>query len=207
MRRKGSDMRRRRSKESQEGNLSLQDLLSNALGAVIVLTLIAAAITGTGRSFLRTPETVRQTPEDSDLVEWRPPEPVPEDRRQQTLLVEIDLALDAPVEESLLTAHAEPAPETPHSQLFSGGERHAYVLLLPLAENALWSLGLRDAERIERMALRVHDGASLVRESDWSQPVPQCPGATTVLALCHTSRDAPVRTTLTMSCGRPQRCE
>lgn len=200
-------MRRRRIQSEQNGNLSLQDLLSNALGAVIVLTLIAAAITGTGRAFLRTPEPIPQTPEEADLVEWRPPEPVPEEQPTDTLMVEVELALDGAVDEPLLTAFADPDPEEPASELYSGGERHAYVLLLPLTEGAVWSLGLRQAGRVERMALRVHDGASLLRETDWSEPIPQCPGATTVLTLCRTAEGAPVRSSLTMSCSRPQRCE
>jgi len=106
-----------------------------------------------------------------------------------------------------LTAFSEPTPENPASKLFSGGARHAYVLLLPLVDGTVWSLGLKEADRVERMALRVHDGASLLRETDWSEALPQCPDATTVLTLCRSTEDAPVRSSLTMSCTRPRRCE
>jgi len=199
--------RRRRSDSSHNQGLGLQDLLSNALGAVIVLTLIAAAITGTGRTFLRTPERVRQTPEEADIVEWRPPEPIPEERPSDTVLVEIDLALDAPEEQPLLRAESASGTERHPSRLFSPGARQAYALLLPMEDGASWSIGLSAPERVTRMALRVHAGASLLRESDWSRPVPSCPGATTVLSLCRPGADAPIRTSLVMSCERPRRCE
>jgi len=199
--------RRRRAGEGGDSRMGLQDLLSNALGAVIVLTLIAAAITGTGREFLRSPPQEERTVQDADVVDWRPPEDPPEPTSPDTLLVEIALGLDGPLERPLLTAAAAPAPERNPSRLVSAtGRRQAYVLLLPIEDDTVWSVGLEEAGRVARMRLRVQAGSVLLRETDWTQPIPQCPEATTVLSLCGAGGETPARTALSMTCGQPSDC-
>jgi len=187
--------------------MGLQDLLSNALGAVIVLTLIAAAITGTGREFVRSPPQEEPTERSADLVEWHPPEEPPEPDAPETVLVEIALALETPAEEALVTAQAAPSPQRRASRLYApSGRRQGAVLLLPLEEDTVWQVGLKQAGRVTRMRLRVQSGARLLRETDWTQAIPQCPSATAVLSVCAGGGDGPAQTAMAMTCGQPQDC-
>lgn len=197
--------RRRKHAASWDQGLALQDLLSNALAAVILLTLIAAAITGTGREFIRSAESGGIAPQSVEIAEWtRPPER--DDAPPDTLRVEIAMRMARAVEGALVDVEGERAPERPASRWFHGGRNHDYALLLPVSEGTGWVLRLERAEEVEELALTVHAGPSLVREAQLRRAFPSCPGGAALLVIC-VGEGMIVRTELPSGCAVPRRCE
>lgn len=185
--------------------MSLQDLLSNALAAIILLTLIAAAITGTGREFIRSNENRGASPQPVDIEEWTKP-PERDDVPPDTLRVEVALRLTQAVEASLLGIEGEGVPDRPTSSWFRGGRNHDYALLLPMTEGAGWLLRLERSAEIEDLRLTVHSGPNLVREARRARDFPTCPGGIALLAIC-VGEGMIVRTELPAGCALPRPCE
>lgn len=197
--------KRRRHAGSWDQGLALQDLLSNALAAIILLTLIAAAITGTGREFIRSNESGGTSPMPVEIEKWtRPPER--DDAPPDTLKVEVAIRMARAVEGALLDIEGERVPERPASSWFRGGRNHDYALLLPIAEGAGWVLRLDRAEEVEELVLSVHAGANLVREARRRRDFPSCPQGAALLVIC-VGEGMIVRTELPSGCNVPRRCE
>lgn len=89
-------MKRVRHQNSGAADVAMQDLLSNALAAVIVLTMIATAFVGMGGRAFSTPAASTPRGQHVGPVDWRRP-PVPADavRESITVWLHATILLDA----------------------------------------------------------------------------------------------------------------
>ena len=196
----------RRREEEADTSLSLQDLLSNALAAIIVLTMIAMAITGTGKEFFKPPESDTDPGSDrARLLIWTPPEPY---EQKETEWVLVQVTVDGTGEIPPLEAKSRgPAAELPHEfsgQQASGVGGAEQLLVLPVKAGVTWSVSLEETLGLQRLRMRVQAEQRLLRDAVLLDSNELC-GGRPFLQVC-TDKDGTISAVVRERCGQALRC-
>ena len=167
---------------SGDASLSFQDLLSNALAAVIVLTIIAMAISGTGREFFRPPEDdVQPGAHLPQLRAWIPPDPAEE---REIRHVWVQVTVDSTEMVGRLSYDSINSEERRADYYVGGHNDTEHTMLIPLERGARWRVGIAPRTGVERLRVSVVAEEILLIDAAVVGRGALCSSPVTFLAVC-----------------------